>query len=71
MPGRNWSEIPQESWYNVNVQISEDDRWFLKFDYIGRNHIHYHYPREEIEWEDFIDIYDQSIELDQEVEVEY
>lgn len=71
MPGRNWSEIPQESWENINVQISEDDRWFLEFDYIGRNRVHYHYPREEIEWEDFLDIYDQAIELNQEVEVEY
>jgi len=72
MAGRSWDEIPQESWENIEFYISEDTgQWHVEFDYIGRNHHHYHYPREEIDWEDFLDIYDEAAELDQEIEIEY
>ena len=72
MAGRHWSEIDQESWDNIEIYISEDTGQFsVEFDYTGRNNQDYHYPREKISFDDFLDIYDEAIELDQDVEVGY
>ena len=69
MPGRNWDEIPQETWEDIRIHFEEAGDIYLEFNYVGRNNVHYQYPPEQIDFEDFLDIYDEAKELDQEFEI--
>jgi Protein of unknown function, DUF600 len=71
MAGRHWSEIDQDTWEDISIYITEEGNFSVEFDYVGLNGVEYHYPREEIDFEEFLEIYDEAIELDQEIEVEY
>lgn len=71
MAGRSWDEIPQDSWEDITLHVNEDGQWSVEFDYTGLNNIDYHYPRTDITWDEFLDIYDQAADLDQELEIEY
>jgi len=71
MAGREWDDIPQEDWENIVLHVDDAGQWSVEFDYTGRNGVDYHYPQENITWDQFLDIYDQAEALDQELEIEY
>ncbi len=69
--GRSWDEIPVSTWDNAELHIDPSGSFFVEFDYTGFNYHTYHYPRTEIEFEDFLDIYDELVFWDVEFEVSY
>lgn len=71
MAGREWEDIPQDSWENIVLHVDDAGQWSVEFDYEGRNGQTYHYPQEDITWDQFLDIYDEAAALDQELEIEY
>jgi hypothetical protein len=71
LPQRDWEDIPQESWENIVLRVDDEGQWHVRFDYEGRNGVEYSYDEEAISWDDFLAIYDEAAELDQELEIEY
>lgn len=69
--GRDWEDIPSTTWENVELHIDRDGTFSIEFDYIGFNYHHYHMPAQEIEFEEFLDVYDEMQSLDIEFEVTY
>lgn len=69
--GRDWDEIPMSTWDNAQLKIHEDGTFGVEFDYTGFNNRRYHHPEQQIEFEDFLDIYDELQFWDVEFEVEY
>jgi Protein of unknown function, DUF600 len=71
MAGRSWEDIPQESWEDITLRVDDSGQWHVEFDYTGANGVEYHYPEEQITWDQFLDIYDEAAALDQEIEIDY
>ncbi len=69
--GRDWDEIPVSTWDNAELHISPEGTFSVEFDYTGFNYHTYHFPETEIEFEDFLDIYDELQFWDIEFDVEY
>jgi hypothetical protein len=67
----DWGDIPQESWDDIVLHVSEEGQWSVEFDYTDEMGVTHHYDAEEISWDQFLDIYDMAGELDQEIEIEY
>lgn len=67
----DWGDIPQESWDNIELRVDDDGNWHVEFDYTDEMGVEHHYDEEEISWDQFIDIYDEAAELDQEIEIVY
>jgi hypothetical protein len=64
-------DIPQESWDDIVLFVSEEGQWSVEFDYTDAMGGEHHFDREEISWDQFLDIYDMAAVLDQEIEIEY
>jgi Protein of unknown function, DUF600 len=67
----DWGDIPQESWDDIVLSVSEEGQWSVEFDYTDEMGVEHHFDREEISWDQFLDIYDMAAVLDQEIEIEY
>ena len=69
--GRNWDEIPTITWEDPVLHIHKDGTFGIEFDYIGFNGHRYHFPEKEVDFGEWLDIYDELKALHIEFEVEY
>jgi hypothetical protein len=59
MARRNWEDIPESTWDEPKFHFHEDDRIELEIDYTGFNGRQYHDPPTVIDFDQFLNIYEQ------------
>jgi hypothetical protein len=70
-PEDAWEEIDQADWEEIVLRVDDEGTWHLRFEYENEFGDTVGYSEEEITWDEFLDIYDEAADLDQELEIEY
>lgn len=66
-----WEDIPQSEWDDITLRVDDEGEWHLRFDYENEYGDTVHFQETDISFDEFLAIYDEAAELDQELEIEY
>jgi hypothetical protein len=66
-----WYEVDQSEWNDIVLRVDDEGEWHLRYQWTDENGDVHEYRETDISFDDFLSIYDEAYELDQELEIEY